>query len=440
MLVLALIVISMMQIAREVRDFDPVMSNIDECPLSVGSNDGRNRTNSLNSASSFAFPLFGASPTACVESENLVVSVFKELMVEKMLHSDAKALCVGEGSSEAIMALHNLGVTAAFGVDKHPFFSLFKRRFVYELDYEDNHFDFAFSRDLDRVCVPSLLVLEIERVLRPGGTGVMIVGGRRLYSGGFIRSVASFLKNSDVVQLCGFGSFSLVIFKKRLHASVFFEQFQLPPHCPSLAKNEPFMKYIEPLTEKSSIVESELSYLPKFMDISSRNRLVFINIGAGEFAKESIATMSKTYRSNLRSPLQVFIIDHKTSVLSSYVKDSSTNFVYYPALGGDETASVGKISSEENLVAPLHEEAFDFVRWFDETVYDGDFVVLMMNAKSVEMNILVEMFKNGAICHVDELFLRCEDDAEDKNMTGNCNTLFTSLRKSGVYAHQWLGD
>lgn len=443
MFVLALIVISMMQMAREIREIDPLMSNIDECPLNVDSSNAHNGTNSLISAPSFTFPVFGDSPTACVESENLVIAVFKELMVKKMLHSDARALCVGEGSSSAIMALHNLGLTKTFVADKHPFFSLFKRRFVYGLDYGDNHFDFAFSRDLDRVSVPSLLVLEIERVLRPGGTGVMIVGGRRLYSGGFIRSaatVASFLKNSDVVQLCGFGSFSLVIFKKRLQTSVFFEQFQLPPHCPSVAKNKPFMKYIDPLTERSSLVESELSYLPNFMNISSRNRLVFINIGAGEFAKKSIAKMSKAYRSNHRSPLQVFIIDHKTSVLSSYVKDSSTNFVYYPALGGDEIASAIEISSEENLVAPLHEEAFDFVRWFDETVYDGDFVVLMMNAKSVEMNILVEMFKNGAICHVDELFLRCEDDAHDKSMSGNCKTLFTSLRKSGVYVHQWLGD
>lgn len=436
MLVLALIVVSLMQMAREIRVIEPIMSNVDECPLNVDGNEGVNRTSLLNSASSSTFALFWASSTACVESENLIRAVFKELMGRKLLHSNARALCVGEGSSSAVVALRGLGLTNAFSVDKHPFFSLFKKRFVYELDFEDNHFDFAFSGDLDRVSVPAILVLEIERVLRPGGTGAMLVGGRRAYSGGLVRSaatVASFLKSSDVVQLCGFDSFSLVIFKKRVKTSASFEQFQLPADCPSVVMNKPFMKYIEPLTVRSSgLVEPPLSYLPNFMNISSRNRLVFINIGAGELAKKSVSKMSKLYRSSHLAAMEVFVIDHKTSVLSSYVTDPGTNFVYYPALGGDTTAP--EISSDEHLIAPLHEEAFDFISWFNETVSDGDFVILMMNAKSVELNILVEMFRTGAICRADELFLRCEDTADCKP------NLFTSLRKSGVYVHQWFED
>ncbi|XP_047964816.1 uncharacterized protein LOC125209254 [Salvia hispanica] len=442
MLVLALIVISMMQMAREVRLIEPNLSNIDECPLNVGPNPGLNRT---NMPSGFTFPVFVApAAAACVESENMVRAVFEELMGKKLLQSSARALCVGEGSSSAVVALRGLGLTSALGVDKHPFFSLFKRRFLYELGFEDDSFDFAFSRDLDRVSVPALLVLEIERVLRPGGTGAMLVGGWRIYAGGLVRSaatVASFLKSSDVVQLCGFGSFSVVVFKKRLENSASFEEFRLPADCPSVATNKPFMKYIEPL--RSGLFKPELSYLPDLMNISSRNKLVFINIGAGEFAKKSIAKISKNYKSNSNhlAPLQKFVVDHKTSVLSSYVTDPGTNFVYYPALGGDAAATVTELSSDEHLVAPLHDEAFDFISWFDGTVGAGDFVVLMMNAKSVELNILVDMFKSGAICRVDEVFLRCEDSAESKTMMmGNCTTLFTSLRKSGVYAHQWFGE
>lgn len=442
MLVLALIVVSLMQMAREIRVIEPIMLNVDECALNVDGNEGDNRTSLLKSASSSTFPLFWASSTACVESENVIRAVFKELMGKKLLHSNARALCVGEGSSSAVAALRGLGLTNAFGVDKHPFFSLFQRRFVYELDFEDNHFDFAFSGDLDRVSVPAILVLEIERVLRPGGTGAMLVGGRRVYSGGLVRSaatVASFLKGSDVVQLCGFDSFSLVIFKKRVESSASFEQLQLPADCPSVVRNKPFMKYIEPLTVRSpGLVEPPLSYLPNFMNISSRNRLVFINIGAGELAKKSVSKMSKLYRSSQVAAMEVFVIDHKPSVLASYVTDPGTHFVYYPALGGDTTAPV--ISSDEHLIAPLHEEAFDFISWFNETVSDGDFVILMMNAKSVELNILVEMFETGAVCRVDELFLRCEDTADCIPMMGSCMNLFTRLRKSGVYVHQWFED
>ncbi|KAI3461442.1 hypothetical protein Pfo_018105 [Paulownia fortunei] len=442
MLVLALIVLSLMQMAREVRVIEPIMSNNAECPLNV-ENPDLNLTSFLNSATSFAFPLFGASARACKETENLTKAVFIELMGKNLLHSNARALCVGEGSSSAVLALRHLGLFNAFGVDKHPFFSLLKRRFVYELNFEDNHFDFVFSGDLDRVSVPALLVLEIERVLSPGGIGAMLVGARRFYSGGLVRSaapVASFLKSSDVIHLCGVESFSLVIFKKRLETFASFDHFQLPSDCPSVAKNKPFMKYIEPLTDKNlGRFEPELSYLPNFMNITSRDKLIYINIGAGEFAKTSVAKMSKLYRPNHRAAFDVFVVDYKTSVLSSYVTDPGINFVYHPALAGDNAPP--EISSDEHLSAPMNEDDFDFVSWFKETVSGGDFVILTMNAKSVELTILVELFKTGAICHVDELFLHCSDAADCKTaMCGDCMNLLKSLRKSGVYVHQWLGD
>ncbi|KAG8387692.1 hypothetical protein BUALT_Bualt02G0047700 [Buddleja alternifolia] len=243
----------------------------------------------------------------------------------------------------------------------------FKRGFVYELNFEDNHFDFVFSGDLDHVSVPSLLVLEIERVLRPGGTGAMLVGGHQLYSGGLVGSVtpiASFLKSSDIVHICRVGFFTLVIFKKRLENFASFEHFQLPTNCPSMAKNKPVMKCIEPLADKnpSRFDSDKLSYLPKFMNISSRNKLVYINVGAGEFAKTSIAKMSKPYCSDHHSGFDVYVIDHKTNVLTSYVTDPGINFIYHPALVGENHAQ--EISPDEYFSAPWDEEGFDFVRWF----------------------------------------------------------------------------
>ncbi|KAK6163301.1 hypothetical protein DH2020_000165 [Rehmannia glutinosa] len=319
------------------------------------------------------------------------------LMGKNLLQSNAKSLCVGERSASAVLALRHLGFFNAYGVDMHPFFSLFKRRFVYELNFEDNHFDFVFSEDLDRLLVPALLVLEIERVLRPGGTGAILVGTRIRSA----TSVASFLNSSDVVHVCAIGSFTLVIFKKRLEGFASFERFHLPANCPSIANNQPFIKYIEPLGP----FHHELSYLPEFLNISSRNKLVYINVGVGEYAKASIAKMSKPY-----------CADHHAA---------------FKSLAGDNTAS--DITDDEFYSAPMDDEGFDFVRWFKETVSDGDFVVLMMKAKPVELNILVELFETGAICRVDELFLQCLDSAD-------CKNLLKSLRKSGVYVHQWLGD
>ncbi|KAK4408942.1 hypothetical protein Sango_0475200 [Sesamum angolense] len=443
-LVLAVIVVSLMQMAREVRVIESIAMNVDKCPLNLDSNLELNLTGFLNSASTFALPLFGASPVPCNVSENLTKIVLKEMMEKNLLQSNARALCVGERSASAVLALRHLGFFNAFGVDRHPFFSLLKRRFVYELNFEDNHFDFVFSEDVDRVSVPAFLVLEIERVLRPGGTGAMLVGARQVYSGGLVRSAApivSFLKSSDVLHVCGVGPLMLVIFKKRLESFASFEHFQLPASCPSIANNKPFMKYIEPLMDKMALSRSELelSYLPNFMNISSRNKLVYINVGAGEYAKTSVAKLSKPYCANHHAAFDVFIIDHKTSVLSSYVTDPGINFVYHPALSGDTFTP--DVTSDEFLSAPMDEDGFDFIHWFKETVSDGDFTVLMMNAKSAELNILVQLFETGAICHVDELFLRCSDAADcATSMCRDCTNLFTSLRRSGVYVHQWSGE
>lgn len=420
MLLLALIVVALMQIAREVRVAEPISMNFDDCYLDLSSNPEFNLTGNLNSTANSALPLSGDSPVLCKESENLTKVVFKALMEKNFLQSNARALCVGEKSAYAVLALRHLGFFDVLGVERHPFFSLFKRRFVYELDFEDNHFDFVFSEDLDRVSIPALLVLEMERVLRPGGTGAMLVGS--------IPAI-SFLKSSIVVHECGVGSFKLVVFKKKPESFASFEHFQLPANCPSFKNNKPYMKHIEPLTDKiSSQFEPHIAYLPNSMNISSRNKLTYINLGAGEYAKASLTNMLKPYCSKHHPSFEVFIIDHRPSVLSSYITDPGFNFVYHPALGGDTAPA--DITSDEFLSAPMDDEGFDFVRWFNETVSDGDFVVLMMKAKLEELKILVELFKSGEICHVDELFLHCSD----------CTNLLTSLRNSGVYVHQWFGN
>lgn len=444
MFVLAVVVLCLMQMAHEARLIEPASTNADECSLGSLSNRELNLTRILNSASNFARPLFGASSTLpCKESEELTKAIFEALMEKNFLQPDAGVLCVGERSASAVLALRHIGFFNAFGVDRHPSFSLLKRRFVYELNFEDDHFDFVFSEDLDRVSIPALLVMEMERVLRPGGAGAMLVPPRGAYSGGGLVGSATpasstFLKSSDVVHVCNVGAFTLVVFKKRPESFASFEHFQLPQSCPSIENNKPFMKFIEPLSDRR--LKPELAYLPDSMNISSRNKMIYINLGAGEYAKTTVAKMSNTYCSNHHSAFEVFIIDHKTSVLSSFVMDPGINFVYHPALAGD--APGPDVTSDEFLSAPMDEEGFDFVSWFKETVSDGDFVVLMMKAKLVELNILVELFASGAICHVDELFLRCSDaaDCATTAVCGDCMNLFNSLRKSGVYVHQWLGE
>lgn len=431
---LAMVIISFVQMGNDIRNGELVLLESGDCGSDVIVSDlDVNVSGFWKPVSATVFGFLGGSARK-KESKDLSRSVFKELMGKKMLNTRDRALCVGEGSDLNALLLQEMGLSDTLGVRSHPFFSLWKKRFVYELGFEDYYFDFVFSRDLDRVSVPALLVLEIERVLRPGGIGAMLLG-----TGSSVRSstpVSSFLKSSNVVSICGIGSFTLVTFKKRFDNVALFEHYRLPDKCPSITSNKPFMKYIEPLAvNQLGQLESEISYLSKFMNISSRKRVVYINVGAGELVNSSITEILEP---NYHVPLQaldMYVLDHNASALSLYVQKAGITFVYHPDLVG---YTVPGLVSDEELSAPREVDEFEFIHWFKETVTESDFVVLMMNARAAELKIVFELYESGAICHVDELFLQCSDTADCKDsVCGDCRSLFRGLRNSGVFSHQW---
>lgn len=436
---LAMVIISFVQMGNDIRKGELVLVESGDCGLDfIVSDSDVNVTGFWKPVSASLFGFLGGSARKR-ESKDLSRSVFKELMGKKMLEIGARALCVGEGSDLNALLLQEMGLSDALGVRSHPFFSLWKKRFVYELGFEDNYFDFVFSRDLDRVSVPALLVLEIERVLRPGGIGAMLIGTSTFYSGSSVRSttpVSSFLKSSNIVSICGIGSFTLVTFKKNFDNVALFEHYRLPDNCPSITHNKPFIKYIEPLAvNQLGQLESEISYLSKFINISSKRRVVYINVGAGELVNSSITEILEP---NYHVPLQaldMYVLDHNASALSLYVQKAGITFVYHPDLVG---YTVPGLVSDEELSAPREVDEFEFIHWFKEMITEGDFVVLMMNARAAELKILFELFESGAICHVDELFLQCSDTADCKDsVCGDCRSLFKGLRNSGVFSHQW---
>lgn len=387
-------------------------------------------TNSFSSR--FLKPIWGSVESVqCKENVNLTTAVVRELMGMRMLAYDSKTLCIGRGSASAILALRDLGFSYVCGVHRHPFLSL--KKLVYELDYQDDAFDFVFSRDLDEVSVPALLVLEIERILKPGGVGAMLVGSAALNSNSLIRSatpVSSLLKSSNIVYVGYVEEFTLVVFRKKVEN---FEQNQvLPADCQSVANNKPYMDYIEPLAEKKPAdFEKSIAYLPKFVNVFSKKRLVYVDIGAAEHLNTSVTSWFMPSYPVDSKAFNVYFVDHNTSVMLSYVRKPGITFVYHPDLAGSKPSA--SPPTFEDLDPLLEDESFDFLGWFEETVQYADFVVLKMNANEVELKFLSELFKSGNICFVDELFLHCSGRSD-------CMDIFKKLRSSGVYVHQWWRD
>ncbi|XP_039007676.1 uncharacterized protein LOC120135470 [Hibiscus syriacus] len=270
----------------------------------------------------------------CKEDGNLTTGVVRALMGKKLLSYSAKALCVGEGSVSAVMALRDLGFSTVNGVYRHPFFSIKHKKFVYELDYEDNSYDLVLSRDSDRISVPALLVLEIERVLRPGGIGAILIGLSGSNPASLIRSatpVSSLLKASVVIYVDHFNEFTLVVFEKKLENISYFEQYHLPAECPSMTKNKAVLNHIEPLMGKKPMeFEKRIAYLPKFVNVSTKQCLIYIDIGASEYMNSNVTSWFFPSYPLDHQAFDFYFVDHNSSVMKSYVKRPGINFYLLP--------------------------------------------------------------------------------------------------------------
>lgn len=373
----------------------------------------------------------------CKDNIDLSTQIVRELTGMNLLSNDSRALCIGRRSVSAVLAMNRQGISDVSVAYMPPVFAFKHRKFTSELHYEDASFGFVFSMDLETVAVPASLVYEIERILKPGGTGAMLVGTTSgSDSNGLVRSVSpvsSLLKNSTVVHVASLGEQVLVVFKRDGEDSFRLDQthhHDLPADCSSFLNNRPYIGLLEPLLEeKRSDFERRIHYLPEFIDLSSRKRLVYIDVGAADHLKARSDWFFPSYPID-RKAFNSYFVHHNTSILTSYVKSPGITFIYHPGLAATKVTIAGPADQEESFV---EDDSFDFLAWFKETASFADFVVLKMNTSNAELKFLSELIKTGAICSVDELFLHCTGYSD-------CTGIFQSLRNSGVFVHQWWED
>jgi len=366
----------------------------------------------------------------CHNHTALTSTVIAILKAKRLLNYGAKTLCIGQGSNILVSTMRRFGFSTVVGLNT-------SKNFASHFEYQDSSFDFVFSKDVNNVSVPALLVLEVERILKPGGIGVLLVGSSSS------SSVSSLITSSTVVHVGFVNELGLVVFKKRSEntnsTSLFYNRV-LPEDCGSVAFTKPLVELMEPLAEerarKDVKYERSVSYLPNLVDTSSRKKLVYIDIGVRELVNADINVSDwfpPSYPIQLKA-FSVYFVHYNASVLS-YVKRPRVTFVYHPGLAG-------RVAAHNVDMDPfLGEEEFDFLKWFKETVQYADFVVLKMSVGDVEMKFLADIFESGTICFVHELFLGCSESEEGKKGTVNsreqCMDIYKGLRSNGVYVHQW---
>jgi SAM-dependent methyltransferase len=144
-------------------------------------------------------------------------AMFRGLMKEpgRLLRAGSKALCIGARVGQEVVALKEIGVADAIGIDLVPYPPLVIRGDMHTHPFPNNTFDFEFSNVFDHALYPSLFVSEIERTLKPEGVAVLHVAVHKRgdkYSANDLYSadpLIALFKNSTLVHLRRVDGFGL---------------------------------------------------------------------------------------------------------------------------------------------------------------------------------------------------------------------------------------
>ncbi|KAI5059939.1 hypothetical protein GOP47_0024359 [Adiantum capillus-veneris] len=414
-------------------------------------------------------------------------SVFQNLMNEGLLKPSDKVLCIAARVGQEVLALKEIGVVNAIGVDLVPSPPLVVKGDMHRLPFKENSFDFEFSNAFDHALFPALFASEVERTLKPGGILVLHLALKQRpdkYSANELSKVDPILylfKNFEVVLSKDVDAFGLdleVVLRKP--STQVIDNIEAG-RCPSsgsksqiLARAEPLIME-EPLKPWITLKQNaeNIKYLPSLMDISKFHGFVYIDVGARSYGSSVGSWFVKKYpKQNQKFSIyaveadDAFAADYsrrknvKLLPFAAWVRNESLVFGANPenrAAEGD--IGMGRIQSRSaidnsNSMLSLpsvskfkNVQGFDFSEWLIKTVSVDDFVVLKLDIEGTEFDLLPRMLETGAICLVDELFLECHYNRWQRTSSlrtskftrtySECVSLFQALRNSGVLVHQW---
>lgn len=415
-------------------------------------------------------------------------SVFQDLMSEAILNPNFKSLCVDTPTGADVFALREIGVEDSIGVSKKGFKPLviqgqgFKQRFL------DDTFDFVFCGDgaVEKSVRPGELAAEIARTLKPEGFLVIHTGANDTYSIQSLLALFNFCRLVKSKVIDGFDS--KMPFIQEIVLQKIIGEGDINPvekssngsvsKCPVPSYKQDLIKKAEPLimeepakpwiTLKKNV--QKIKYLSSMVDISFKPRYVYVDVGARSYGSSIVSWFKKQYPKQKKT-FEIYAIEADSTFYDQYKSKKGVTLLPYAAWVKNETLKfeinedpghkevekgrgMGRIqpvqtgggSASSSNVDQI--QGFDFAEWLKNSVSEKDYVVMKMDVEGTEFDLIPRLFKTGAICLIDELFLECHYNRWQKCCPGErtakyqktykqCLNLFTSLRKSGVLVHQW---
>ncbi|KAL5580615.1 hypothetical protein UlMin_013057 [Ulmus minor] len=407
-------------------------------------------------------------------------SIFQDFVAEGFLSRNSKALCIETFAGEDVLALKEIGVFDSVGISKNTLPPLIISGEAHRQPFNSNTYDFEFAGNgcLDRSVRPVDFAGEVGRTLKPGGFLVLHTMARDFYSFNSVLDLFNCCKLIKTRELTGIDSPSIreIVLKKEIEA--------LPPRgnsgnkCSVPGYKLEIIENLEPLIEQEPLKpwitfrrnKKNIKYLTSMVDISFKQRYVYIDVGARTFSS-SIGNWFLKHYPKQNKTFQIYAIEAEKSFNEEYKTKKDVVFLPYAAWLRNETLFFeikrerGKKIREKRRgimgrIQPVMPSrsymgdvdkilGFDFANWLKKTVGERDFVVVKMDVEGSEFYLIPRLIETGAICLVDEIFLECHYNRMERcrpgrrsgkynKSYGHCLEMFSLLRETGVLVHQWF--
>ncbi|XP_052728210.1 uncharacterized protein LOC108347614 isoform X2 [Vigna angularis] len=387
-------------------------------------------------------------------------SAFQDLIAGGYLSLQSKSLCVETPTGRDVSALREIGVKDAVGIARKGVKPLVKFGRGERIPFGNRTFDFVFSGEDSflQSAKPADFAAEIDRTLKPGG--VVKLHGLE----GFDSSIP-YIREIVLKKECGDGAGKFDFGDSNGKCYVPGYKHDLVKIAEPLISEEPLKPWI---TLKRNV--KNIKYLPSMADISFKNRYLYVDVGARSYGSSIGSWFRKQYPKQNKT-FHVYAIEADKTFHQEYALKKGITLVPYAAWVKNETLTfeihrdpgehvdvkgrgMGRIRPVQSLGKEEFEgevekiQGFDFAEWLKKTVTKNDFVVMKMDVEGTEFDLIPRLFKTGAICLIDEIFLEChynrwqrccpgQRSAKYEKTYAQCLQLFNSLRQSGVLVHQW---
>ncbi|XP_010264515.1 PREDICTED: uncharacterized protein LOC104602499 [Nelumbo nucifera] len=415
-------------------------------------------------------------------------AIFQDLIAQGYLSPGSKALCIETVSGQDVFALKEVGLPDAIGISKKKSPPLVVSGQAFRQPFKKNTFDFEFSGagGLDRSVRPLEFASEVCRTLKPEGFLVVhTASAKDMYSFNSFLSLFNCCRLVRSREIDGpdssMPSIREIVLKKESEM-ILSHGTAKKPHSTSvnmcsvpgykqelIRKAEPLIteEPLKPwLTLKRNI--KNVKYLPSMVDISFKQRYVYVDVGARSYGSSIASWFRKQYPKQNKT-FAIYAIEADKTFHQEYQTKKGVTLLPYAAwvrneslffeinrdpghknvAGGRGMGRIRPVQSSTNFVGDIDKiRGFDFAHWLKNTVSERDFVVMKMDVEGTEFDLIPRLFETGAICLIDEIFLEChynrwqkccpgERTSKYQNTYSQCLELFTSLRASGVLVHQW---